>query len=143
MPGGRPLSHTTVPKAVRANTQASRAELRNPIFPGLYVYVGDPYATGNPNNPVWQNSFFYSGTSYVGFRHGIDGDLEFIGVYDLTLGAVTGTVAFTLPVPYRGQTFDLTFPIYNGGTDWMMGVNSVDGTTGDVTVYWPVLADPL
>lgn len=143
MPGGRFLSHTTVPKAVRANSHASSAELRNPIFPGLYVYVGDPLGTGFASNPVWQNSFFYSGTNYVGFRHGIDGDLEFIGVYDLTLGAVTGTVAFTLPSPYWGQTFDFTFPIFNGGTDWMMGVNSVNGTNGEVTVYWPVLADPL
>ena len=51
-------------------------------------------------------------TAYVGFRHGLDGWTEFIGKLDLTLGAVTGTAAFTLPVPWRSLAWDYTFPIY-------------------------------
>jgi len=85
----------------------------------------------------------WRGTAYVGFRHGLDGYPEFIGSLDLTLGAVTGTVAFTLPRPFRSISFDYTFPIFGGGTDWFSGVVSVNPTgNGDVKIYWPVLTTP-
>lgn len=140
---GRPLTRTTLPSAVRDNTRASGAELRNPVFPGKYTYVGDPLGTGFTGTPDWQNSFMYFGTDYVGFRHGMDGYTEFIGRLDLTQGAVTGTVAFTLPAPYRLLTFDFTFPIFVEVTTWQAGVLSVDKTTGDVTVYWPIEATAI
>lgn len=143
MPGGRPLSPRTLPKKVRANTAASKAELRNPVFPGKYIYVGDPLATGFTGTPDWENDFFYFGTAYVGFRHGLDGGLEFVGRLDLSLGAVTGTVAFTVPAPYRNQTFEFTFPVFVSGTDWATGTFAVDGSNGECTVYWPTVADPI
>lgn len=125
-----------------------REERRKPQLPGPYVYVGD--FPGDPlttwQSVPWQNSFNAYGTAYVGFRHGLDGYVEFIGRLDLTLGAVTGTVAFTLPQPWTAISFDYTFPVYAGGTDWQAGVMSIDGepgaTQGDVTVYWPVLTTP-
>lgn len=138
MAGGRPLSHTTVPKAVRANTQASRAELRNPIYPGDWVFVGDPLGTGNPNTPVWQNSFTWVDPDYVGFRHGLDGQLDMIGVYDFTAGAVSGTVAFTLPPQYLAEApLHTVFPMDTGSGTWSRAVQVCDQTTGDVTLYWP------
>lgn len=144
----QPLQRKTVWTRQADVKRRVRHEERKPNLPGPYIYVGDWVGPDDPGNdpPVttwqsvpWKNSFTWVGSSYVGFRHGLDGDVEFIGVYDLTQGAVTGTVAFTLPVPWRGQTFDFHFPIYVGGTDWQTGVNSVDGITGDVTVYWPTI----
>lgn len=139
---GTPLGRTTVPGVVRGNTAADRREERNNIFPGKYIYVGDPLGTGLPT-PVWQNSFFYFGTSYVGFRHEIDGYTGFIGVLDLTLGAVSGDVAFTLPAAYRLLTFSYTFPVFVEAATWQVGVLTVDTLTGDVTVAWPVEATAI
>lgn len=120
-----------------------REERRKPVLPGPYIYVGDFDALDPPvvtwQSPPWQNSFDAYGTAYVGFRHGLDGWTEFTGKLDLTLGAVTGTVAFTLPSEYRAITFDYTFPVFMGGTDWAAGVMSVNPLDdGDVYVYWPV-----
>jgi hypothetical protein len=143
MPGGRPIRRETLPAAVRANTRASSAELRNPVFPGIYTYVGDPLGTGFTGTPDWQNNFTWFGDAYVGFRHGMDGYTEFIGQIDLTAGGVTGTVAFTLPAPYRAITFSYPFPIFVEGTTWWNGILSIDGSTGDVTVYWPIEATAI
>jgi hypothetical protein len=144
---GQPIKRTTVPRNVRENRNTVKAERRKPELPGPYIYVGDfdtldpPVATWQ--SPAWENSFTWFGSRYVGFRHGLDGDTEFIGSLDLTAGAVTGTVAFTLPVPWRGASFDFVFPIFTGTTEWINGIMSVDATTGECTVYWPVLADPI
>lgn len=128
-----------------------RHEERKPNLPGPYIYVGD-FDTLVPSvatwqSPAWQNSFTWVGTRYVGFRHGLDGDVEFIGQLDLTQGAVTGTVAFTLPLPWCGVSFEFPFPIFIGGNDWINGICSVDATPGptlgDVTIYWPVQATPI
>lgn len=153
----RPIQRRSIPTRVRENRTEIKEERRKPVLPEQFVYVGDYISRGNPGNdppytslesPEWQNDFYYYDPAYVAFRHGVDGGLEFIGRLDLTLGAVTGTVAFTLPLRFRGHTFDYTFPIYAGGTDWVNGIMSIDGsvgggTSGDVTVYWPVLADPI
>lgn len=121
-----------------------KREERKPNLPGPYIYVsGGTGATSSRatwQSPVWKNSFDFIAGRDVGFRHGLDGDVEFIGQLDLTQGAVTGTVAFTLPVPYRAVSFDFPFPVWLGGTDWTNAICSVDSTTGNVTIYWPVQA---
>lgn len=124
-----------------------RQERRKPVLPGPYVYVGD-FETNDPpvvtwQSPVWQNNFTWYGDAYVGFRHGLDGWTEFIGKIDLTQGAVTGTVAFTLPVPWRSLTFDFNFPIFVEGTTWWTGVLSIDKSNGEVTAYWPIEATAI
>lgn len=116
-----------------------------PNIPGPYIYVetGDP-EFDTDQSPPWQNDFLYFGTAFVGFRHGLDGYPEFIGKLDLTLGAVTGTVAFQLPLAYRSISFDYTFPIFAGGTDWQAGIMSVNPFgDGNVYVYWPVQATAI
>lgn len=120
-------------------------ERHKPEKPGPYIYVsggtGDVCPLETTQSVPWKNNFMWYGTSYVGFRHGMDGHTELIGQIDLTLGAVTGTVAFTLPRPFRAISFDYTFPVFGGGTDWFAGVMSVNPTgNGDVYVYWPVQA---
>lgn len=139
MPGGRPLKKTTVPSAVRENTRASSAELRNPIFPGLWTYVGDPLGIGLTTIPDFENGWTYLGTSYVGFRHGIDGETEFVGTLD-TSNAASGTVAFTLPGPYRPlKEFSFITDLDLGGGDFD-GARVVVATNGEVTVYFPLTA---
>ena len=112
-----------------------------PNIPGPYVWVetGDP-EFDTDQSPAWQNDFYFVTGSPVGFRHGLDGYVEFVGRLDLTLGAVTGTVAFTLPTPWRAISFDFTFPIFVESTEWQAGVLSIDSASGDVTVYWPIQA---
>lgn len=129
----------------RRLTKAERAiqDMRR-IGAGPWVYVGDP---GDPFitywSPPFENSFAAVAGRPIRFRHGLDGLLEFEGAYDLTAGAVTGTVAFTLPPEWLGETFDEKFPIQLTATTWTMGVHSVDGDTGEVTVYWPIQADAI
>lgn len=142
-----PLKRTR-PGTRQKNTEYEmRLERRKPIIPGPYIYVGDFDALDPPvvtwQSPPWQNNFTWVGTRYVGFRHGLDGDVEFIGQLDLTMGAVTGDVAFTLPTPWRAITFDFHFPIYMGGTEWTSGTLSVDSVSGDCTVYWPTSATAI
>lgn len=148
----QPLNRNSAYSRIKSNRSDIHTEQRKPNLPGPYVYVGDFVGPNDPGNdpppttidsPAWKNSFTWVGTRYVGFRHGLDGDPEFIGQLDLTQGAVTGTVAFTLPSHWCAVSFDFTFPIYTGGTDWINGIFSVDATSGDCTVYWPVQATPI
>lgn len=140
-----PLRHKNAHTRIKNTGYEMRQERRKPVLPGPYIYVGD-FDAGDPlttwQSPVWTpgNSFIQFGTAYVGFRHGLDGYVEFIGRLDLTAGAVTGTVAFTLPLPWRAISFDYTFPVFAGGTTWNSGVMSVNPLgDGDVYVYWPVV----
>lgn len=144
MAGGRPLTRTTLPGAVRENMRSAGAEMRNPVFAGKWIFVGDPLGTGLTTTPDWQNNFFYSGTNYVGFRHGLDGQLDMIGMYDLTLGAVSGDVAFTLPVQYRMEAPAVAmFPVELDTDVWSVAVQTIDTTTGEVRIFWPIVADPV
>lgn len=148
MAGGRPLKRTTLSGVVRENSRASGAELRNPVFAGKWVFVGDPLGTGLTTTPDWQNNFFYVGTNYVGFRHGLDGQLDMIGQYDLTLGAVSGDVAFTLPAQYVIEAPPVSmFPVELDTDVWTIAIQTVSQTPGptygDVRIFWPIVADPV
>ncbi len=144
-----PLRRNTIPKTVRGLGYQMREERRKPTLPGYYVYVGDfdtltpPVATWQ--SPVWQNSFTWSGTSYFGFRHGLDGATEFVGALDLTAGAVTGTVAFHLPTEYQTVFDPRIFPIDLGAGLWTAGILRMDtvGTYGDIIIEWPIQATPI
>jgi hypothetical protein len=131
--------------ARRLNSAEERIRELQKHGPGPWVYVGTfPTDTLTTYwSPHWEHSFVHVTGRKVAFRWGLDGSLEFIGQLDLTAGAVTGTVAFTLPTDWRGETFDFPFPVFTGGTDWIAAVMSVDGDSGTCTVYWPVLADPI
>lgn len=107
--------------------------------PGQWIYVGDyPTDVGTTYwSPPWENSFTFVDGHRVAFRYSLDGLLEFKGVFDLTAGAVSGTVAFTLPEDWRGQPCDLPI-ILDYGDDTFNHVRVlVDGDTGEVTLYWP------
>ncbi len=115
-------------------------------MPGPFIYVGTFVAEDDPGNdppytswqsPPWQNGWTWVDPLYVAFRHGLDGLTEFTGVVDTT-GATTGTVAFTLPVAYRGNTpFSFITDLDLGSGTFSAARVSV-ATNGEVTIYFPI-----
>lgn len=134
---GTPLSRTTLPKAVRANTAANERDVRNNEFPSKWIYVDDPLGTGLAISPPFQNGWTYLGTAYVAFRHGLDGETEYKGTLDAS-GATSGTVAFTLPPGYRpfNKTYSFVTDLDLGSGTFNVARVAV-ALNGEVTVYFP------
>lgn len=152
----QPLRPKTVQTRVKQNTRWVRNEQRKPVLAGPYIYVGTWVANDDPGNdppvttwqsPPWQNSFTWAGNAYFGFRHGVDGSTEFVGALDLTAGAVTGDVAFRLPIPFRNVFDPRFFPIDLGAGAWTEGVlrmvTTLGSSYGNVIIEWPIKADPI
>lgn len=143
----RPLAHRNPNSRIKENRGVIRHERRKPALPGPWIYVGDWVAPDDPGNdpPLttwqsvpWQNGFTWLGNAYVAFRHGLDGETEFTGTID-TAGAVTATVAFTLPVPFRPEgDFSFLTDMDMGGGTFTAARVFVDAASGDVTLYWPI-----
>ena len=87
-PGSSPAQIAANARGVR--TQVVRAETPGPW---IYVLTGDP-ELDNGDSPEWENDFYY--LFPIAFRHGLDGQTDMIGTYDLTLGAVSGNIAFMM-----------------------------------------------
>lgn len=107
--------------------------------------VGDG-CTGD--EPSLQNSFAQPSAPLepFAFRLHADGSLEFKGHLDTSGGAVSGTVAFTLPganpgevdfLPANDQYWHTTITT-DDGTLFTLALVFIDATTGDVTITWPV-----
>lgn len=97
---------------------------------------------------VLQNNFSQpTGTlELFAFRLHADGSLEFKGHLDTSGGAVSGTVAFTLPGANTGEV-DFLLPndqfwhttiTTDDGTTFFLALVFIEATTGDVTITWPV-----
>ena len=121
----------------------------------MYVLTGDP-ELDDGNSPEWLNDFYFILNSPIAFRHGLDGQTDMIGAYDLTLGAVTGTIAFMMQ-----ERFALNAPILSafpvllddpGDVEerlFGMAVQVIDpddpavtATHVPVRIYWPLVATP-
>lgn len=122
-------------------------------IPRFKVYVGTFVADGDPGNdppltsadsPEWQNGFGYTAGGPVWFAFGIDGELDMGGMYDLVTGSPTsGDVAFTMPLEWAVTGPNAaTFPIELEPDVWSIAVQTIDHTTGDVRIFWPIVADP-
>jgi hypothetical protein len=77
------------------------------------------------------------------FRKHMDGSLEFKGHLDTSGGAVSGTVAVTLPGAADGEP-DYLLPndqywhtVITDGVTFMIALIFVDSSTGEITVTWP------
>jgi hypothetical protein len=152
---GRPLRRKTIPTVIGGNRTGVRQEQRKPIVPGPWIYVGtfvgfqdpanDP-ADASPNSPPWLNNFYYVAGNPIAFRHGVDGQTDQIGMYDLTLGAVSGTIAFMMPREWANEMPPATiFPVELSTNIWSIATQTVTITPsgGEVRVFWPIFADPL
>ena len=118
------------------------------VGPEQWIFVGDFVAVDDPGNnppdtnewsPPFENGWANAGPpyAYVAFRVGRHKELEFQGHLDPS-GATSGTVAFTLP-PYWRPERDVSWltDVYDGVTATIARV-SIDHTTGEVTVVFPV-----
>lgn len=151
-----PIQKTSLPRNVRRNTRSVTGEKRKPNIPGRWIYVGDfvgPDDPGNDppgatyNSPSWMNDFYY--TSPVAFRHGLDGQTDMIGQYDLTLGAVSGTTAFLMPLQWALNAPPAAhFPVELEPDVWTIAVQTIDVVNlvsgkAPVKIFWPIVADPV
>lgn len=122
-----------------------RIEELQKIGPQPWVYVGtfpdDPFTRAE--SPPWENSYTHVTGRRVAFRWGFDGSLDMVGQFDLTAGAVSGDVAFTLPPEYIGEWFDGFIPLELAAGVWSAAVISINGDNGEVILYWPIVADPI
>ena len=154
----RPLSRETVFKKTRATAGEVRAEERKPNLTGPWIYVGTFIDFEDPGNdpsntvqesPDWENSFYYVAGAPVAYRHGLDGQTDMIGVYDLTLGAVSGDAAFHMPLRYATNApFATAFPVELDTDVWSIAIQKIDPaevTVGGVPVriYWPIYANVI
>lgn len=154
----QPLRPRSVAGRVKENTRAVRNEQRKPIIPGPWVYVGTFVAPDDPgndppgtwfNSPPWLNSFVHIDGAPVAFRHGVDGQTDMIGMYDLTAGAVSGDTAFLMPLQWAMEAPPMhAFPIELDVGVYSMAMQVIDTTTlvsgkAPVKIFWPIVADPV
>jgi hypothetical protein len=160
----RPLPRDTPVQRIATNATAITNEEQKPVLGGTLIYVGDFVAPNDPGNdppdtsylsPPWLNGFYY--TVPVWYAHGVDGETDMGGAYDLITGSpVSGDIAFMMQNEWALQAeayhafvvlLDATGPV----EDWIYGMaaqiidpNDPDATLTEVPVriYWPIVATP-
>lgn len=143
---------------VAHNQQGVRNEEQKPVLGGPKIYVGDYIGPGDPGNdpeytsdssPPYENNFTYIAGAPIWFAHGVDGETDMGGAYDLfTNSPVSGTVAFTMPLEWATEAQPYTaFVVLLDDTgseeDWVYGIAAqiINPANGEVRIYWPICAD--
>jgi hypothetical protein len=152
----RALGNRDTPlKRIALNQHGIRNEEQKPVLGGPKIFVGDYIGPGDPGNdppftsassPPWQNGFTYAADSPIWFAHGVDGETDMGGAYDLVTGSpVSGDVAFDMPLEWAAEAQELTlFAILTDGTGdpstwkWETALQYINTTTGIVRIYWPM-----
>lgn len=151
-------------KRIGLNQLAIQNQEQAPVLGGPQIFVGDFISPGDPGNdpeftsvssPPWENGFYYIIGSPIWFAHGVDGETDMGGAYDLISGGplgvppVSGTVAFTMPLEWATQAPAVhAFPVLieegAGPEDdiYVIAVQAINQTTGAVRIYWPTYAFP-
>lgn len=151
-------------KRIAANQQGVRNEEQKPVLGGPQIFVGDYIGPGDPSNdpeytsdssPPWQNGFYYILGAPIWFAHGVDGETDMGGAYDLITGGpggvppVSGDVAFDMPLEWAEQAPPIHIfgvLIEEGATPeddiYVVAAQVINQTTGTVRIYWPVGATP-
>lgn len=151
-----PLVRGNMAGRIKTNRTRVRGEERKPNLAGNWVYVGTYVGRDDPGNdppgttlesPEFLNNFYY--ISPIAYRHGLDGQTDMIGEYDLTLGAVSGDTAFLMPLRYAMEMPPAhMFPIELDTDVWSVAVQTVDvinlvSGKAPVKIFWPIVADPV
>ena len=153
----RNLDRDTPLKRIAEASRVGRNEEQKPVLGGFQVYVGDfvgPDDPGNdppetsPSSPPWLNGFYY--TDPVWFAHGVDGETDMGGGYDLITGSpVSGDIAFMMPLEWAAEApaihiFGVLVEEGAAPEDdiYAVAAQVINRTTGAVRVYWPVVATP-
>lgn len=112
------------------------------------VNQGDPIPDEDPEyTPELENNWLQPSAPLArfAFRLHYDGSLEFRGHLDSSGGAVSGTVAVTLPgalvgdpnyLPANDQYWHTTITTNNGGV-FFLAMVFIDSVTGAVEITWP------
>jgi hypothetical protein len=156
----RNLNRETPLTVVGQNVAGLVNETQKPVLGSFQVFVGDYVSPGDPGNdppgtspssPTWQNGFTWVAGFPVWFAHGVDGETDMGGMYDLITGSpVSGTVAFTMPLEWATQAEPYhPFVALLDDSDpdqqnWVYGMAAqiINQTTGAVRIYWPIVATP-
>ncbi len=155
----RPLRPDTLGGRHRVVSTIASDETRKPNLRGFRIYVGDFVDVDDPGNdppdtspssPPFLNGFSYDPTAPLWFAHGLDGETDMGGNYDLLSGSpVSGTVAWVCPSEWRdGMPEFSTFPVVieEGATladdIIVLACQRFEPANGNVRVYWPLAATP-
>jgi hypothetical protein len=150
-----PIQRTTLPSVVRSSRSSIGDERRKPNIRGHQVYVGTFVADGSPSNdpaeatsesPVWENDFTYLTGYPVWFAHGLDGETDMGGMYDLVTGSpVSNTIAFHMPREYaQGCPPVHAFPVKVADGEYTLAVQEITipvSGPAEVRIIWPIVAD--
>lgn len=147
----RPLRNDSLGGRHHGVAVAVADERAKPNLRGFKVYVGDFVGVDDPGNdppdtsptsPPFLNGFGYQAGQPLWFAHGLDGETDMGGAYDLvTGGPVSGDVAFVMPGEWRsGMPDAAAFPVELATDVWTIAVQTHDPATGNVRVFWPIVA---
>jgi len=164
----RNLGQRDTPMArIASNQQGVLNEEQKPVLGGPQIFVGDFIGPGDPGNdpeytsvssPPWQNGFTWIDGYPVWFAHGVDGETDMGGAYDLISGSpVTGTIAFMMPNEWALEAPVVhAFPVLlddSGAIEdrvYGIAVQQIDPNDPDATltevpvrIYWPTSATPI
>jgi hypothetical protein len=164
----RPIGNRDSPfKRIAANAVGVGNEERKPVLGGFQVYPGTFVAPNDPGNdppdanmfsPPWLNGFYYNLGAPVWYAHGVDGETDMGGSYDLITGSpVSGTIAFMMQNEWALQAeayhaFVVLLDNTGSVEDWVYGMaaqiidpndSAATLTEVPVRIYWPIYATAL
>jgi hypothetical protein len=139
---------------IARNQQGVTNEEQKPVLGGPQIFVGDYIGPGDPGNdplytsassPPWLNGFTYVAGAPIWFAHGVDGETDMGGMYDLVTGSpVTGTIAFQMPLEWATEAPPVhlfavvTTNEADPADDEIIIACQRIMANGDVRIYWPV-----
>jgi hypothetical protein len=145
-----PPRRRTFPVRIAETRRRVRNEERKPNKRGFKVFVGEGEPLETRASPAWLNDFYYVTGAPIWFCHGLDGETDMGGAYDLTLGATSGEVAFVMPLEWAisAEAYH-SFLVLIDDSDadpanwiYVIAAQIIDRATGDVRIYWPISATP-
>lgn len=149
----RNIHEPSFPRQVRQNRFGVKGQRQKPhagrwVVPECDETDVDEAAAGCfGDEPVLQNNWNQPSAPLepFAFRKHMDGSLEFKGHLDASGGAVSGSVAFTLPGANDGEP-DYLLPndqywhttiTTDDGSIFTLALVFIDAMTGDTTITWP------
>lgn len=130
---------------VTTNQRTGKKTEQRPNVPGRWVYVetGDP-ELDTTDSPEWESGIYFTEGLPIAFRHGLDGQTDMIGDYDLvTNSPSSGDLAFVMPLRWAQNAPPMySFPIELGVGVYGHACQVIDHDTGEVRIYWPMVATP-
>lgn len=135
------------------NQRAIGNETRKPVLGGSLIYVGTYVGPDDPSNdpldaspqsPPYQNSLTYVVDYPVWFAHGVDGETDMGGLYDVTQGYVSGDLGYEMPLEWASQAppmWPFVLKLDTGLFTMAVQEITLTLTTGEVRIWWPICAD--